>query len=128
MDKISPLDEQDKCDVCASFQRVVCEILIDRMSNAIEIFHHSYSGNNCVIVGGVAANAYIQSSMVKYIKDNNMILSIPSKWLCTDNAVMIAWAAIERLEINQGSGDSLNFAPKAKWPLDYLDMQIQTIF
>jgi N6-L-threonylcarbamoyladenine synthase len=41
--------------------------------------------------------------------------------LCTDNAVMIAWAAIERLRL--GWTDGLDFAPRPRWPLDAPDMR-----
>jgi N6-L-threonylcarbamoyladenine synthase len=39
---------------------------------------------------------------------------VPPAWLCTDNAAMIAWAAIER----HGKPDELSFAPRPRWPLD----------
>jgi N6-L-threonylcarbamoyladenine synthase len=35
--------------------------------------------------------------------------------LCTDNGAMIAWAGAERLAL--GLTDSLDFAPRARWPL-----------
>ena len=36
-----------------------------------------------------------------------------------DNATMIAWAAIERLQINK-KGDILDFEPKPRWALEKL--------
>jgi N6-L-threonylcarbamoyladenine synthase len=36
--------------------------------------------------------------------------------LCTDNGAMIAWAGAERLAL--GLTDTLDVAPKARWPLD----------
>ncbi len=41
---------------------------------------------------------------------------VPPMELCTDNAAMIAWAGLERLRL--GQTDSLNFAPRPRWPLD----------
>jgi N6-L-threonylcarbamoyladenine synthase len=38
--------------------------------------------------------------------------------LCTDNAVMVAWAGIERLR--RGLADPLGHAPRPRWPLDQL--------
>jgi N6-L-threonylcarbamoyladenine synthase len=36
--------------------------------------------------------------------------------LCTDNAVMVAWAGLERLRL--GWVDGIDFAPRPRWPLD----------
>jgi N6-L-threonylcarbamoyladenine synthase len=45
-----------------------------------------------------------------------MRLVAPPVRLCTDNAVMIAWAGVERLGL--GLTDGLDFAPRPRWPLD----------
>ena len=39
----------------------------------------------------------------------------PPLRLCTDNAVMVAWAGIERLRA--GLADPLDHEPRARWPL-----------
>jgi len=43
-------------------------------------------------------------------------LVAPPPALCTDNGAMIAWAGAERLAL--GLTDTLDFAPRARWPLD----------
>ena len=42
-------------------------------------------------------------------------LVAPPIRLCTDNAVMVAWAGIERLRA--GLTDSWDHAPRPRWPL-----------
>ena len=67
-----------------------------------------------VIAGGVAANRAIYSRLETEAQKAGFGLSVPPAWLCTDNAAMIAWAAIER----HGEPDELSFAPRPRWPLD----------
>ena len=47
---------------------------------------------------------------------HGLALIAPPLRLCTDNAAMIAWAGIERL--NLGLTDTFDFAPRPRWPLD----------
>jgi N6-L-threonylcarbamoyladenine synthase len=44
-------------------------------------------------------------------------LTAPPLRLCGDNAVMIGWAAIERLRIGLGL-DGIETRPRPRWPLD----------
>jgi N6-L-threonylcarbamoyladenine synthase len=41
---------------------------------------------------------------------------VPPQALCTDNAIMIAWAGVERLKL--GLIDGLDFKARPRWPLD----------
>jgi N6-L-threonylcarbamoyladenine synthase len=49
-------------------------------------------------------------------------LAVPPVRLCTDNAVMVAWAGIERLRL--GLADGLEFAPRPRWPMEALEDRI----
>ena len=118
--ELGEISIQDKYDLCASFQRVISEILIDRLENAISIFDKLYQNTHFTIVGGVAANRYLRAKIEQYIELRKMKLFLPERKLCTDNAVMIAWAAIERI-INGLENTKLYFSPKARWPLNNLD-------
>ena len=48
--------------------------------------------------------------------DNDMNFSSPPIELCTDNAVMIAWAGC--LRMSKGFLNSLDVSAKARWPLE----------
>jgi N6-L-threonylcarbamoyladenine synthase len=120
IDKIININQQDIADVAASFQLTVTEILQDRLRNAIKIFKNLHpNANNIVLAGGVAANNYIKSSLQKIAEENSMQLVSPPLELCTDNAAMIAWAGIERMQA--GLIDNLSFEPRARWPLEELN-------
>jgi N6-L-threonylcarbamoyladenine synthase len=46
-------------------------------------------------------------------------LVAPPVRLCTDNAVMVAWAGLERLRL--GLADGIEFAPRPRWPLEAIE-------
>ncbi len=103
-------------DICASFQRTACDALIDRTKNAIAMFRKHYpTGKDFVLAGGVAANQKIRERLTALLAEHDMRLTAPPTALCTDNAAMIAWAGIERYRL--GLTDSLDFEPRARWPL-----------
>lgn len=108
------MNEQNICDVCASFQECVSDILLDRVKNAMQMVERqNIKINDFVITGGVAANNFLREKLEKHI---NLNVFFPPNNLCTDNAIMVGWAGIERLQ--RGYIDSLNFAPRSKWELD----------
>lgn len=106
------VNEKDKADICASFQRTVCEILINRLDNVVS---RQSTVDNLVVAGGVAANRYIFSHLKTWAKNHDLEIVTPPIALCTDNAAMIAWTGLEKLRL--GKKDDLNFKPKARWEL-----------
>ncbi|MDC1381857.1 tRNA (adenosine(37)-N6)-threonylcarbamoyltransferase complex transferase subunit TsaD [Candidatus Puniceispirillum sp.] len=106
-------------DLAASLQAAISDCLVDRTKQAMARFLSEFppTANQrpvLVIAGGVAANKHIFSTFQQVTKDTNFRLSVPPAMLCTDNAAMIAWAALERLQ----EPDLLDFAPRPRWPLD----------
>ena len=113
------ITEKFKCDVSASFQRTIAEILIKKTQKAVDIFNDMNKKQNTVnivVAGGVAANKYLRGSLKSLEKKSNIQFFFPSLQLCTDNGAMIAYAGIERYEKNLFN--KLNFKPRPRWPLD----------
>ncbi|MBS0561962.1 MAG: tRNA (adenosine(37)-N6)-threonylcarbamoyltransferase complex transferase subunit TsaD [Proteobacteria bacterium] len=108
-------------NIAASFQRAVAEVLADRAGNAMDLFAERHGGSALVVAGGVAANAAVRAALEAAAGARGFRLIAPPLRLCTDNAVMVAWTAIERLRL--GWADPLDTAPRPRWPLDSADMR-----
>jgi len=117
INKLEEISEQDKADVCASFQYTVSEIINYKILEALKLFSCKFpNSKNVVISGGVAANQYLRQKLSENIKNLGYKLFYPPIDLCTDNAVMIAYAGMERLK--NGDHSNLDFEPKSRWNLD----------
>ncbi|WP_448605874.1 tRNA (adenosine(37)-N6)-threonylcarbamoyltransferase complex transferase subunit TsaD [Neorickettsia risticii] len=104
------ITEQDKADICASFQACVARIVLSKLEQAVKICNHS----RVVLAGGVGSNLYIRKILEEFAKNRDLSLHFPEGILCTDNAAMIAWAAIERLKA--GCTElSLEPQPRLRW-------------
>ena len=112
IEKLDPADDQAKTDLCASFQRTVGDVLVDRCHNALQLA----PSPTLVVAGGVAANLYLRSRLEEVAQRNGARLVAPPVRLCTDNGAMIAWAGLERFRL--GLTDALDFKPRPRWPLD----------
>jgi N6-L-threonylcarbamoyladenine synthase len=104
-------------DIAASFQRAVADVLADRASHAMATMRERAAGARVLVVaGGVAANGAVRAALREAATASGFELVAPPVRLCTDNAVMVAWAGIERLRL--GLTDGLDFAPRPRWPLE----------
>ncbi len=112
------ITEQDKYDLCASFQKIATLSVIDRIGHAVENYLSHYGPKRFVLAGGVAANKYIGDKLKAYLKEKGFEFYSPPLKLCTDNAAMIAWAGIEHFKT--GLQHRLDFEPKARWSLEKL--------
>ena len=108
--------QQQKCDICASFQYTATLSVLERAEFAILEFKKLHpDAKYFVLAGGVAANQYIREKLQNLLKKYDLQLLAPPIKLCTDNAAMIAWAGIEKFRL--GQSDSLDFEPRARWAL-----------
>ncbi len=103
-------------DLAASFQAAVIDCLADRVAHGIGQAKTMAPVRALVVAGGVAANKALRARLEQVAGEGGLPLVAPPVRLCTDNAAMIAWAGIERLQ--RGLIDGLDFAPRPRWPLD----------
>jgi N6-L-threonylcarbamoyladenine synthase len=97
-------------DICASFQRVVVETLVDRLFEAAW-----RSGAKSVgIAGGVSANGRLRKDAAARGEQLSLPVYLPTLALSTDNAAMIAAAGIRRYRQGITAGWDLNADPALK--------------
>ena len=100
----APLSTADVADICASFQRVVVETLVDRLFEAAR-----YAGARSVgIAGGVSANSRLRADARARGEAREVPVFVPSLALSTDNAAMIAAAGLRRLRAGERADWTLN--------------------
>jgi N6-L-threonylcarbamoyladenine synthase len=107
----------EKADVAAAFQHSVAAVLADRARHALAMLPGARA---LVVAGGVAANQAVRQALNMVAEGAGVPLIAPPIRLCTDNAVMIAWAGLLRLQA--GVHDRLDHAPRPRWPLDEMGL------
>ncbi len=110
-----PLPLADAADIAAGFQAAVVDCLTDRLAHAFALMPPA---TPLVVAGGVAANQAVRAALASLAARHRARLLAPPLRLCTDNAVMVAWAGIERLRL--GLSDPLDTPPRPRWPLESL--------
>jgi N6-L-threonylcarbamoyladenine synthase len=85
-------DPQTKADICAAVQEAIVEVLVRKTLQAVKEKH----ALSLLLGGGVAANTHLRQKMQEAIKKTNLTtkLCVPQARYCTDNAAMIAAAAL----------------------------------
>jgi N6-L-threonylcarbamoyladenine synthase len=86
------LSQQEIADLCASFQRIVVAVLIDRLFEAARRFDAKSVG----IAGGVSANSRLRTEFERRGASRDLPTFLPSLQLSTDNAAMIAAAGLRK--------------------------------
>ena len=98
------LPAAEVADICASFQRVVVEALLDRTFEAARWFGARSIG----IAGGVSANSRLRAAARQRGNEAGLPLLLPSLALATDNAAMIAAAGLRNLHAGLTASLDLN--------------------
>jgi N6-L-threonylcarbamoyladenine synthase len=110
-----PLPLAEAADIAAAFQAAVADVLADRAAHALAMLPGARA---LVVAGGVAANLAIRGRLAAVAGRHGLPMVAPPLRLCGDNAVMVAWAAIERLK--RGLAADTSMAPRPRWPLESL--------
>jgi N6-L-threonylcarbamoyladenine synthase len=126
-------------DLAASFQATVAQFLARRAQQAAARFMKHYQTERqaagqqtgleegratpddqpyLVMAGGVAANQTIRQAVTAAAAKHGMRFHAPPMVLCTDNAAMVGWAALERLIV--GKSWPANQVVRPRWPLSEL--------
>ncbi|MFI0347777.1 MAG: tRNA (adenosine(37)-N6)-threonylcarbamoyltransferase complex transferase subunit TsaD [Chthoniobacterales bacterium] len=94
-----PLSQEELCDLCASFQEAVVSVLVEKTERAAK-----QEGLTTIAVsGGVASNSALRDKLKKLCDIKGWSLYFPPVGLTTDNAAMIAFAAMHRLQAGEVS-------------------------
>ena len=108
---------QPLCDLCASFQAAVTDVLTAKTAAALD----SEGIMRLVVVGGVACNSGLRAGMAGLAERSGVELFIPAPLLCTDNAAMIAVPGDFYLENRMI--DDFTLDAVATWPLPAVSTQ-----
>ena len=102
--------EINRADVAASFQKAVCDVLVEHAMIAVK-----ESGlNKFAIAGGVASNSALRAAFEKACAERQIEFYHPSPIFCTDNAAMIGSAAYYEFIAGKRDGLDLNAVPNLK--------------
>ena len=99
-----PMNQQRIADICASFQRVVVDTLLDRLFDAADRIDARSVG----IAGGVSANSRLRRDLAASGERCGLPVFIPDLSLSTDNAAMIAAAGLRNFHAGVRAGWDLN--------------------
>lgn len=114
---VESLSEQTRCDLAASIQAAITEVLIKKSLKAVQ-----QSGlQRLVVAGGVGANRSLREQLDAACAKAGIRVHYPELHLCTDNGAMIALAAAMRVQ-RQKAQPSRNYAfdVKPRWPLNQI--------
>lgn len=116
--KLGELDDRAKCDIAASFEAAIVDVLVTKSVAALDQSGHK----SLVVAGGVGANQRLRQSLVLALAARGATAYFPPLHLCTDNGAMIAFAGALRLTaLSEASQPSVSangaFRVRPRWPL-----------
>lgn len=106
----------DQADLAAGFQAAVVDVLSEKTRRALAIYAPMTEARSICVAGGVAANMAIRSALETVSQEFDATFVAPPLALCTDNAAMIAYAALEQM--GNRAPDEMTLSARPRWPLD----------
>ncbi|OSC97074.1 glycoprotease [Trametes coccinea BRFM310] len=118
------LDERTRVRLARSFQRAAVGQLEEKLVLAMrKLANQGVKVKSLVVSGGVASNSFLRERLRACLDaespEERISLVFPPPSLCTDNAVMIAWAAMDRFLA--GDTDPYSIESRPKWSLEELE-------
>ena len=100
--------EQNKADLCASLQKTIIDILINKLKRAAK----DLGVKEIAVAGGVSANSGLRDALIDLGKRHRWTVHIPPFAYTTDNAAMVAQAGYYKYL--KGEFCPIDAAPYAK--------------
>ena len=100
--------EQNKADLCASLQKTIIDILINKLKKAAK----NLGVKEIAVAGGVSANSGLRDALIDLGKRHRWTVHIPPFAYTTDNAAMVAQAGYYKYL--KGEFCPIDAAPYAK--------------
>jgi len=88
------LDERTLTDLCASFQQAIIDVLVRKTIGAAQ----KHRVGLVTVSGGVSCNQELRRQLGEACARGGFEFKKAEPWLCTDNAAMIAFAGLLRLQ------------------------------
>lgn len=110
------LGAQDQADLAAGFQAAVVDVLAEKARRALAVYAPLTGQRSICVAGGVAANMAIRAALKIVATEYDARFIAPPLALCTDNAAMIAYAALEQM--GSRAPDGMDLSARPRWPLD----------
>ncbi len=103
-----PKSEHGMADLCASVRHAIVGVLLEKTERAVE----SKGVCEVAVCGGVAANTALRQGLHDLCTAKGWKLHLPSPELATDNAAMMAFAALHHLSAGESSPVSHEITPQ----------------